>query len=403
MAALEELDALRKKNRDLLEKLKKQSEKLHQMIISDSQEVDRNLSSVCEGFTLNRAPLKEKNGEQPPRASASTARKTIQICDEQLPADFENRTLDLHKLTHSQSSEATAYGTLLQDTGNSRWTGQCRTVRLMLPKSADLTADSDILREADRASTAGLQMETTSDRRMQPLLGYDWIAGLLDAESSLADRSEQFFSDLRSFRQVNRDECIHSLLSGLPSVADLASSTLDSEEVRPPADSHQCTFCYRVNSRLFAVPLDAQAACPVCKKPKSEHPHTETEPALIRVSIPRSTLLPAHKYKAHRRSSFDPSDSLGLPSHCLSGWSNPMLTSGSQMISLDLRSSMTKPAATGDSTSSCFHNKPDSYLPSGTKGQLSDQYQNVSRLPRYNFQHSEPKTSEPHSLTNALC
>lgn len=33
-----------------------------------------------------------------------------------------------------------------------------------------------------------------------------------------------------------------------------------------------------------------------------------------RVSIPRSTLLPSYKYKAHRRCSFDPSDSLGLPS-----------------------------------------------------------------------------------------
>lgn len=103
-------------------------------------------------------------------------------------------------------------------------------------------------------------------------------------------------------------------LHRLPSVADLASSTLDGEEPQPPADTHQCkrsadlclhnialscregtrklkspfglrstgTFCYRINSRLFAVPLDARAACPVCKMPKSEHPHTETQPALIR-------------------------------------------------------------------------------------------------------------------------
>lgn len=34
----------------------------------------------------------------------------------------------------------------------------------------------------------------------------------------------------------------------------------------------------------------------------------------FRVSIPCSVILPAHKYKAHRRSSFDPSDGLGLPS-----------------------------------------------------------------------------------------
>lgn len=34
----------------------------------------------------------------------------------------------------------------------------------------------------------------------------------------------------------------------------------------------------------------------------------------LRVSIARSALLPPHKYKAHRRCSFDPSDSLALPS-----------------------------------------------------------------------------------------
>ena len=41
-----------------------------------------------------------------------------------------------------------------------------------------------------------------------------------------------------------------------------------------------------------------------------------------RVSIPRSTLLPAYQYKAHRRCSFDPSDSLGLPSV---SWTQPWL------------------------------------------------------------------------------
>ncbi|XP_039529799.1 migration and invasion-inhibitory protein isoform X2 [Pimephales promelas] len=310
----------------------------------------------------------------------------------------EDPTPDQHKPKHKQSSERSTYSTLLLDTGNSRWMGQSRSVRLKLPKSAPLTADSH-QSETDSATTAGL--ETVSERHIQPLLGYDWIAGLLDAESSLADRSEQFFSELRSFRQVNRDECINDLLSGLPSVADLVSSTFDGEEPQTPADTHQCTFCYRINSRLFAAPLDARAACPVCKMPKSEHPHTETEPALIRVSIPRSTLLPAHQYKAHRRCSFDSSDSLSLPSHCLSGWSNPTLSSGSQMSSLDLRGSMAKHAASRGSSSSWLDHKLDSSLPSASRHQ-DDQLQNVSRLPRYAFQHLDPKRPEPHSRSYAL-
>lgn len=41
-----------------------------------------------------------------------------------------------------------------------------------------------------------------------------FLSGLLDAESSLTERSEQFFSELRSFRQVNKEECVHSQSSG---------------------------------------------------------------------------------------------------------------------------------------------------------------------------------------------
>lgn len=48
--------------------------------------------------------------------------------------------------------------------------------------------------------------------------------------------------------------------------------------------SHFCpgTFSYRINSRLFPVPLNSKECCPVCKRHKSTHPHTIAEPALIR-------------------------------------------------------------------------------------------------------------------------
>ncbi|KAK2874837.1 hypothetical protein QQF64_003050 [Cirrhinus molitorella] len=403
MAEFEQVDALRKQNRDLLDKLKKQSEQLRRLTVSCPDKVDKSYRSVYEAFTTERVqrrtPLTERNRTQPRRASPSTtvtAAKTVKIPDEQLPGVCEDATLDPHKPKPNQSSELSTYSILLQNSANSRWKGQSRSVRLVLPKSTVLSPCDQ--RDTDSSTAAGLEMDAISERNIQPLLGYDWIAGLLDAESSLEDRSEQFFSDLRSFRQANRNECIHSLLSGLPD-ADLASSTLDCEESQPPADTHQCTFCYRINSRLFAIPLDAQAACPVCKMPKSQHPHTDKEPALIRVSIPRSTLQPAYKYRAHRRWSFDPSDSLGLPSHCLSGWSNPTLNSGSQMNSLDLRGSVVKPPAMGGSASSWFDSKLGPSLPSASRHPHSDQLQNVVCLPRYRFQHSDPKRPEPHSYS----
>lgn len=107
------------------------------------------------------------------------------------------------------------------------------------------------------------------------------------------------------------------------------------------ASSHKCVYCYRLNQRLFPVPMDSDSACPVCKVPRTHQPpETLEEPAYVRVSIPRSTLMPAYKYKAHCRKSFEPADSLALPSHCLVGWENTIPSSDPTVSSLDLRASL---------------------------------------------------------------
>ncbi|XP_056591127.1 migration and invasion-inhibitory protein [Triplophysa dalaica] len=407
MADLKQLEDLRRQNKRLLEKLTKQAAKLHESKLSRPDEGIAGQSSVCEAFTgcsgQCRAPLAERNRDPTVTGRASEARasykpktklETFKTPGERFDGDGKVPMSDQHK--HNHTSALTAYSKLLQDTGNSRLQGHRRTMRPILPKTAPLTQDK---MQRDLESTTSLSPEqenhTSSDRqRIQPLLGYDWIAGLVDIESSLSERPEHFFSELQSFRQVNRDECVHSLLSGPPLAADLASSTVKGEEHQEPADMHQCTFCYRINSRLFATPLNPQAACPVCKMPKSNHPCTDAEPAIIRVSIPRSTLLPSYKYNAHRRSSFDPSDSLGLPSHCLSGWSNSTLNSGSLMSSLDLRGSLAKPAA--GSTQSFSNNKLDSSLFMQSRHQRSNQHFKVSRLPLYHFQHLDTEMQESH-------
>ncbi len=38
-------------------------------------------------------------------------------------------------------------------------------------------------RETDSSTTAGLEMDAISERNIQPLLGYDWIAGLNNAKN----------------------------------------------------------------------------------------------------------------------------------------------------------------------------------------------------------------------------
>ncbi|XP_067328819.1 migration and invasion-inhibitory protein [Anolis sagrei] len=171
-------------------------------------------------------------------------------------------------------------------------------------------------------------------RSTRPFLGYDWIAGLLDMDSSVTEKPDQYFSELQEFRQVNRKDCLGDRDSWLES---FETSSRDTDPT-----SHQCVFRYRVNKRLFPEPMDPEPACAVCRIPRARKPpETLVEPAFVRVSVPRATLLPAYKHKIHRRKSFDPAGDLALPSHCLAGWEEPVRTFSPALSSLDLRSSLT--------------------------------------------------------------
>lgn len=55
-----------------------------------------------------------------------------------------------------------------------------------------------------RFDTSGDTQQSLPDQR---LLGYDWIAALLDNDSALIDQSESFFNELREFRKSYKDEC----------------------------------------------------------------------------------------------------------------------------------------------------------------------------------------------------
>ncbi|NWX43178.1 MIIP protein, partial [Steatornis caripensis] len=100
---------------------------------------------------------------------------------------------------------------------------------------------------------------------MHPFLGYDWIAGLLDTNSSVTEKSDQYFAELHEFRQANKEACIHE--------QHLEPKALDyiipEQERDLIPSSHKCVYCYRLNQRLFTVPVDSESACPVCKIPRT--------------------------------------------------------------------------------------------------------------------------------------
>ncbi|KAF4093845.1 hypothetical protein AMELA_G00006330 [Ameiurus melas] len=423
MSSFEHLDDLRRRNKELLQKLQRITENMQRHNLDCSikhlEHETKTTESVCDvwklmnGSARDRKPLTERsrsslNGSDAfinlsvsgdrskvarnalckPRDVVKTSKLAVEMSD-CLPG--EERKFP---------SEDTTCNVLLQDQGNSCLHVRFNPTGTMQPKSIISQDKGESVVGRVRFPPADNELETVSKSerlRVQPLLGYDWIAGLLDAESSLSDRSEEFFSELRTFRRVNKEECVHSVFSWLPVAADLWTPSVEDDvtNLKRTPDTHKCTFCYRINSRLFATPLDPQAACPVCKIPKEKHPYTENESAFIRVSIPRTTLLPAYRYKAHRRCSFDPSDSLGLPSHCLSGWSNISMGAGSEMSSLDLRSSMEIRPNTATMPSAQPENHLDVSRSRASGCQRSDQLLDVSRLAQYQFQHLASMRTKP--------
>ncbi|XP_012920664.1 migration and invasion-inhibitory protein isoform X2 [Heterocephalus glaber] len=177
-----------------------------------------------------------------------------------------------------------------------------------------------------------------SSWRLRPYLGYDWIAGSLDSSSPVSSKPEAFFSELQEFREAHREECIGRVHE--PHLQGLRQGE-DAEK------GHECVFSYRVNRRLFLVPSDPGVPCRLCGTPRDQRgPETLAEPAQVQVSVPPSVLDPPHRYRIHRRKSFDASNTLALPRHCLLGWdiAPPKPERSSAPRSLDLWSSVSSAA-----------------------------------------------------------
>lgn len=43
------------------------------------------------------------------------------------------------------------------------------------------------------------------------MLGYDWIAALIENDPAAVNRSETFFDELKEFRKLNLEECVNQI------------------------------------------------------------------------------------------------------------------------------------------------------------------------------------------------
>ncbi|XP_018081163.1 migration and invasion-inhibitory protein isoform X2 [Xenopus laevis] len=294
----------------------------------------RKYNYVCEQNQANSVlhPKKEFSAKPTNNLKSHNEYKNLKHVKIKFPGEHQTFSNPVTQTsTELYKCDGLQYADQLMDEGNIR-NKEPRT-----PKSCLLTpGNKDSKRDFGHVTFLSNNTDKTQRWSPRPFLGYDWIAGLLEAESPIANKSEQFYSDINEFRRVNREECVHNYYTD-PEAQETSSSE---DELDGVIDTHDCVYCYRVNNRLFTSPVGSESACPICKKRRSKRRPTIEEPAYIRVSIPRSTLLPPYKYKAHRRKSFDPTDSLALPSHCLVGWENAVPSCDLNIASLDLKTSV---------------------------------------------------------------
>ncbi|KAG7493665.1 migration and invasion-inhibitory protein [Solea senegalensis] len=403
MSSSSRLDLLRERNKDLLKQLKEQSEKLELLRgYFRSREEDGDGEAEAEARSRSEEVVVTRtDGERGPAQAALSEQTTLKfadLCDNKTGTESNVPTPPVtskcERTTQQTDSPPDSDGRLRVQETSPHGLKSC------------LAKNNKEQREMQRRVTfqshdceepaPDCEVPATDRHHLQPLLGYDWIAGVLDSEDTVTQCSDEFFNDLHVFRSLYKDECVHSSTAEFSEENQSGLDLLtDKDDPQAHTDTHKCTFSYRINSRLFPAPLHSRECCPVCKKHKSSHPHTTADPALIRVSLPRSTVLPPHKYKAHRRCSFDPTDSLGLPSHCLSGWSHTAQSTVPPPSSLDMRSSLN----TKSSAQVTYKELEDASTP-----QMSaDQIANVSKLPRHNFRHFSPKRKKIGNTSYQVC
>ncbi|XP_038061664.1 migration and invasion-inhibitory protein-like [Patiria miniata] len=246
-------------------------------------------------------------------------------------------------------------GQLLADGNDRRQRKRSQEVTTQ-PKSILLTPGTRLNKSRNRVSfrrspsaSATFDPDDSLANRSQPLLGYDWIAGLLDSDAPVSEHSEAFFDELRQFRQANREECIHKATTEKLDVSALTASVTDDlqEDMKP--DRHTCIHNYTLNPRLFAVPLhgtqNGQSLCAICNDRRKPKQPGASSPSYIRVSIPRSTLASPYRLRPHRRKSYDPTDSVGLSQHCLAGWQSSKPSMLPTASNIDLKGCVDKMAS----------------------------------------------------------
>lgn len=150
----------------------------------------------------------------------------------------------------------------------------------------------------------------------RPLLGYDWIAGVVEMDSlpsssmRTSDVTQDFIDQIDEFRKTNREECSKKVESANEHYITPIKPRKRYPISPDPADTQDPRILdYTVNSRLYPVPVDPNSVV---------QPGTKTSPRFIRISVPKSVLTTPSKFKRSIPKSTN-FDSMALQDHCMQG------------------------------------------------------------------------------------
>ncbi|CAF1528273.1 unnamed protein product, partial [Didymodactylos carnosus] len=175
--------------------------------------------------------------------------------------------------------------------------------------------------------------------RKKVLLGYDFVAGVLDNKNStIMEQPDSYWDDLVSFRQKNADDCASWPFTN---DKDLIDFSKELELIQPShCQDHTCIHNFTLNDRLFTIPTNpdanGQSRCPICLSLRKEP--NNYEPQYARVSVPKYRLNSnTHKFQPQKRSNIDTTDSFALFNHCIAGFGNARSALDKSAKSIDLR------------------------------------------------------------------
>ncbi|CAK8683825.1 unnamed protein product [Clavelina lepadiformis] len=329
---------LREMNRRLLEQLKQTQNEISKQIVTVRHSDDKILTSMPLTSTLATKSIKNnKPHHQTPTAvhkPSGIKKKSHTLGNyQEIKNSPSTKYPIISEFLQSQTKKGKVVSfvdpsfppneTLLTDPGNDRHSCSRKSMK-----------NTKILRDtAGNQSKFVITPKKYQQKESPPLLGYDFVAGLVENQDPTNALSDSYLNEVKEFRDVNHSEC-HSKMQWNEMLKTVKSPHIEATpRTKPyrsalktpdPSDTRSSSVVnFTVNKRLFMLPMDPEENI---KSPSARSPR------FVRVSIPKASLISPYDYSRRykQNNALGGEDTLALPDHCARGWQNTVARSSEQ-------------------------------------------------------------------------